>query len=728
MTTPEEFPVTFKPRSVTDSIDGDNSQAGACSAISNLLFDPSTPGVLLCRPAVQQLNSFTGFSNPTIVSAGFQLNGIIYGLVATDRFPGKDEPFAFDISSGTFLSITGVTTDNCPNTLPSSGQWVPPDAEALGPRIVFTHPGFVFGAGNAFGYFDTSSFSTVLLGNTVNGGDTITGDMFIGGIGPGYTITGAGIPANTTVKNLSNVNLTAVGVTNSNTSITGVNPTTGIAAGQRVSGAGIPVGAVVTNITGSTVTISLAATASASGVQLFFTGTTITVSNPMTITANGVTLTVTGGTTTNPLWATGNITENPLVALPTTVSSFNNRFYFGVENALVWTDTLSLNATSSDQVLFIGDSTPITAMSPSQLSTTTQAMIQALIIFKSTYITQLTGDSATSNLALNAISETSVGTDSPRSVAITPEGILFRAVDGVRLIQLSGVLTDPDPDLAIPFIYALYPSRISAAFNNNTYRICLQNGSATAPGAPVQEYWKDIKRGGWTGPHTFPQNLAIAYGSTFILFSNVFSPSIWQSDVIVNNSDTFQEVGSQFFVAEDGVTPYVAEDGSTQFITEDTGTQINYVAEDGTTQYVTEDGLQNYIAEGIQGFPMEFLYQTVSMTDFNNVYANTCLNTTLDMAVPSNGVSYIFTAYNEIIATLATAIITAPPAQAIWGAFLWAYALWGSIAFGLQPQTIPWPIPLVFNRMALSVAGRSSSGLKLGSWHIVYKKLKYLLH
>lgn len=658
MATSGEFDTRFRPRSTSDSIDGDNSQVGACTSITNLIFDPSTPAVLVCRPAVQQLNPFTGFNNPGVVSAGIQLSGIVYGLVASSRFPGHDEPFAFDISSGDFLTISGVTASNVPISQPTAGDWVPPEVAALNTFILFTHVGFNFPAGQAFGGFDISGFTNTQTA-AVNSGNPVISGITTTGINPGYRIT----------------------------------DTSGY----------IPVGTTVINKTASSITLS---------------------ANP-TGTNGSDSITITGGTTSTPLWFAGNLAINPLPTQPTTIGTFSNRFYFGTQNVLAWSDTLALTATAANQAVFIGDHTFITAISPMSLSTTTQANIDGLMVFKQNYLVQVTGDAALETLRVNLVSD-EVGTAAPRSLGLCPDGLRFMSVDGIRLIQLSGVMTLPDPDLALPFIYSLYPSRVSAAFNNNTYRICTQNGSPAATGTPIEEYWFDLKRAGWTGPHTFEQDLALPYKSTFIIFSNTFSPSIWQSDVVQNNADEFVEVGTTNYVAEDGVTLYVAEDGTTEYTTDTTGVFVDYVAEDGATPYVTEDGLQNYIVEGINGTPMEFLLETVPMTDFDNIYANELVNSTLDMAIPSNGVTYIFTALNEVFASICTATITAPAAAAIWGQFIWGLATWGAIAFGLQPQTVPWSIPVVFNRLSLSISGTSSAGLKLGSFHMTSKRLKYL--
>lgn len=661
MATTGEFPTRFRPRSTSDSVDGDNSQTGACTAITNLIFDPATPGVVVCRPGVQQLDPFTGFNAPSVVSGGIQLDGVVYGLVASSRFPGFDEPFAYNIASDVFLTVSGVTANNVPVSQPTAGDWIPPTFVSLSKLIVVTHDGFNFAAGNAFGGFDVSSFTSTRTVSVTSGNPVISGLANTDGYEVGYVVTDtlAFIPAGTTIINK--------------------------------------------------------------------TPTSITLSQNPTGTNGSDVITVSGGTAAAPLWFAGNLAINPLPSKPRTVGTFTNRFYFGIVNALAWSDTLALTATAANQAIFIGDITPITAISPMSLATTSTAILEGLMIFKENYLVQLTGDSALETLATNLVSD-EIGTASPRSLGLCPDGLRFRAVDGIRLVQLTGTLSDPDPDVALPFIYSIYPSRISASFNNNTYRICTQNGSPAVIGAPIEEYWYDLKRKGWTGPHTFEQDLALPYKSTFIIFSNTFAPSIWKSDVVQNTGDIYTEVGTVDYVAEDGITLYVAEDGSSDYTTSNTGVQVYYVAEDGVTPYVTEDGIQNYITENVVGNPMEFLLETVPMTDFSNVYANELVNSTIDMAIPSNGVTYVFTALNEVFATICAATYTAPAAAAIWGQFIWKLAIWGAIAFGLQPKTIAWPIPIVFNRLSLSVSGTSSSGLKLGSFNMVSKRLNYLLH
>ena len=83
------------------------------------------------------------------------------------------------------------------------------------------------------------------------------------------------VPANTTTSNVlpytfSNPVATSTGTLNSTETVAITGSTTGIAIGQLVVGSGIPANTVVTGFSGSTVTLSNPATATATGVTLTF--------------------------------------------------------------------------------------------------------------------------------------------------------------------------------------------------------------------------------------------------------------------------------------------------------------------------------------------------------------------------------------------------------------------------------------------------------------------------
>lgn len=672
MPAPRENPIRFVPRTVSDTVDGDNSPEGACLSLANLLWAPDTPGVLLCRPANLELTNFPALTTPGIISVAYQLNGVIYGMIASGSPAGKDRPFAYNISTGMFIAISGIISANCPTTPASTGDWNPPTMDMVGSRLIVTHPGFNFADGFAFGYFDLSGFSDATTGNIASGSNIITGNPNIAGLAPGYTVSGTGIPAGAYVINYSAFTLATTADTNSSTSLTNVANTTGLADGQTVTGLGIPTGTTIASISGTTVTLSQAATATATGISITFDGATITISANAVASTNNLAITIAGGTTAAPLWAAGNTTGVlQLASLPQAVRQFNNRAYFAANQFLVFTDTLSLNISNAEgvQVLTIGDTSPITALCGLPVFTTSGGVLQALIAFKQYACSQVTGDAATGDLAVNEVSGT-VGTAAGRSVATTPAGIYFMASDGVRSINLEAQVSEPDTDLALPFIYALHPSRAAASFNSDIYRICVQNGNVL--GTPFQEYYYSEKYKAWTGPQSFRVDMSVAYEGDFVVFNTVLPATLWQSYSVQNRG--------------------------------------------GAGNLFIENGAQ-----------LTWNLQTCPMTDTNNMYTNAAVRSTLEIGLPATGDTYTFQGLDESNSVLAQATLTAPTGEAIWDSFDWGDGtLWGASLLGLAPLLIPWTQPLIFNKLSFQGSGNSALGLKIGALYTGYEKLGYL--
>jgi hypothetical protein len=338
-----------------------------------------------------------------------------------------------------------------------------------------------------------------------------------------------------------------------------------------------------------------------------------------------------------------------------------------VKNTLGFTDPLNATPTITDATHFItvGDSEPITATAPQPLVTTVQGILQALAVFKGSLTAQITGDIGTGTLTLNIISST-VGTYAPRSVAPIDTGLMFAANDGIRTLSQSGSLGDPNEDLRNPFIFALVPSRMSAAYNNNIYRISVQNGHAN--GNPVQEYWYDFRNKGWTGPHTFVQSMASPYLGTFICFSNTIAPALFTSDVVQSGASTFVE----------------------------------------------------------NGVPMSFVEQTAPLADDGGPYECSAILSVIDMHLPHIAQSYTFVASDVDNGVLSTATIASSPTGAIWDGFTWGVGIWTALSYGLERYNIPWQQPLVFSRLVWQITGYSNLGFKVGKLTIPYQPLKYV--
>ena len=85
---------TFQPLGVTDAVDGTNAPRGAMRLLTNLIPDPKTNHVFICRPAAEVVIDFVagGFNAPGFQSGELVIGDLVYGTIATTLNAGKDEP------------------------------------------------------------------------------------------------------------------------------------------------------------------------------------------------------------------------------------------------------------------------------------------------------------------------------------------------------------------------------------------------------------------------------------------------------------------------------------------------------------------------------------------------------------------------------------------------------------------------------------------------------------
>jgi len=57
-------------------------------------------------------------------------------MIPSSRNAGHDEPFAYDIPTNTFITISGVTGANTPVSPATAGAWSPPTMELVGTKII----------------------------------------------------------------------------------------------------------------------------------------------------------------------------------------------------------------------------------------------------------------------------------------------------------------------------------------------------------------------------------------------------------------------------------------------------------------------------------------------------------------------------------------------------------------------------------------------------------------
>lgn len=691
-----EKPTTVRPKGLSDAIDGSNAFAGAMSLLVNLVPASSTSGLFVPRSASIGVTDFTGFTTPAGITALLTIGTRAYGMISSGAFSGKDQPFCYDLQTDAFVAISGQSAANLPATQSTAGDWQPPHMEAVGKYIIVTHPGFSGGAGPYFGWIDLTGFSlSSLKGNTTIGSNvirSINGDgasnPILDGVQPGQTITGTGIPANTTVVSVTNgtVDIPTTGDTHTTDTIDNMPPADVTAAevGEYVDGPGILSGSyIIAKPTGTSIQLNQPTTATASGVAVVITGGgTITISNNATATNTLVVLAIASGTAAAPHWAAGNTNVNPLTAVPKWVSQFNGRAWYAVGNAEVYSDSLlPLNVTNADQALTLGDTTDVTCSAGLPLNNiTTGGIIQALIVFKGDAIMyQITGDQATSNLSTNALN-VSVGTLAPNTIASTPLGLAFVAPDGLRVIDFGAHVSDPlganGAGVAVPFINAVNPSRMCAAFNQNVLRISCQNG--VAADQPFQEYWLDFNLKVWTGPHSFP--------------ATVIQP--YQAATGANN-------GHGFILAAIGIDAKLWDSGVNPVLTD------SYV-ENGTA--------------------LTWAYQTVLLPDNQQMSQNRMGQSAIGMALPGGQVvSFTFT--NEIGTVLNQVTVTAPGSvPTVWGSFTWGAAPWGQMTGYFREYDIQWDAPIIFKQGILLAVGQSQQGMAIGNLYLKYQPLGYLLN
>jgi hypothetical protein len=534
------YPMQFTPKGLCDAFDSTEAFKGACQSLSNLVFDQANPEVVVSRPGVgAPLTSFAGFATPTFVSVQIVLGTMVYGMVSTARTAGHDEPFAYNILTNTFVTISGVTSSNVPASPATGGAWTPPTMAVVSTYILVTHPGFSGAGANIFGAINIATPSA-------------------------------------------------------------------------------------------------------------------------------------------PVWTAQDLLTNPMGVVPTSVANFNNRAYFSYGtfgNHLALSDPLTpLTRTNASQDLTIGDTTPITAQSGLPVETTSSGVVGALVVFKGESIWQITGDPATTAnpLSLNYIS-LNTGCSAPRSIALGPFGIFFAGVDAPYVLNFIGMLaalsSNPGQggpaDVQVPFQNAVVPSRISGSFSGNIYRVCVPTSIQGVQ--QTNDYWFDIRRKRWTGPHTFNYDCASYFGNNFI----------------VSGAGT----------------------GAALFMSQSIPTQASVYNDNGAA--------------------LTSVMQSSSFPKTGHMAQLQVIESTLELSSSGGAVNYNVTALDEQNSTINSVGINSPAAGSLWGSFLWGAANWASSVRIPHVYNVPWTVPLNFQKMALEVTASSAEQLSIGTFFARYQDTGY---
>lgn len=478
-------PKRFTPRGLCDAYDSTDAFLGACKSLQNLIFDQANPEIVVARPGIgAPLTTFASFTTPTYVSVFITVGSMVYGMVSTGRNAGYDEPFAFNTFGDSFTTISNVLSSNVPISPSTTGDWVPPTMAMIGTKIIVTHPGFNGSAtSGSFTGNATSSTSLVITGAS-------------GTIQIGMNLAGAGVAAGTYITGF----------------------VSGVYGGN------------------GTYTVNQA----------------ITVSGAMTSAGGNFFGVIDLAVPTSPVWYSANTAIYGLTSVPVAVANFNNRAYYACGNTSFFSDVLApLGRTSAFNSITHGDTTPITAYCGLPVATTSSGIVQALTVFKAFQIWQITGDIATGfpvPLQNNYLS-LSLGSNSPRSVVQTPIGVIFVAVDGPYFVDPFGVVRpltkeekSQEQDLQIPFQNVRFPTRTAAGFIGSIYRAAVYT---TLNGSPVEyEYWFDMNRRRWTGPHTFAFDCMGPVANYFIVSDESTGAALFESPVLPSTSSVYNDNGT----------------------------------------------------------------------------------------------------------------------------------------------------------------------------------------
>lgn len=159
---PQSSVLLWRPHGVGDGVVADEAFRGSMQLLQNLIPNPTTFNNWICRPAAVKIGDMQaaggGSTFPGVgeISVALIVGSFMYGLVRSTLNPGFDQPFCFNLSTNTFVTVTGITGSNVPAQLPSTGAWTPPVMDVIGSKIIVTHPGFA-STSSFFGIFNIST-------------------------------------------------------------------------------------------------------------------------------------------------------------------------------------------------------------------------------------------------------------------------------------------------------------------------------------------------------------------------------------------------------------------------------------------------------------------------------------------------------------------------------------------------------------------------------------------
>ena len=374
-----------------------------------------------------------------------------------------------------------------------------------------------------------------------------------------------------------------------------------------------------------------------------------------------------------PVWTAKNTDTNALPSVPTGVTNFNNRAWYICKNNAYYSDVLVADKmTNAGQALTVGDLTNIIAFSGLPIQTSSGGVVSGLMVFKQFQIWQIIGDAAiTGSLSINFLS-LNVGCLSPRTITQTPVGTIFAGMDGPYLISPLGAVipltkdsSKLTPDLQAPFQNIRNPSRACGSFSGSIYRVCLEtirDGNNT-----VDDYWFDVTRRRWSGPHTFAYDCVSQVGNYFLLSSRTAGAKLFKSQYMFDTSSVYTDNGSQ----------------------------------------------------------IRCILESSSFPKTQNINMKQVVESTVELSSVAQALTFEIDALDYTYSTLDTVSITVNSSTFLWGAGIWGEGIWGASINFPKTYTIPWSIPIVFKKFGIRITVSSASSVSIGTLFAKYKDAGY---
>jgi hypothetical protein len=241
------------------------------------------------------------------------------------------------------------------------------------------------------------------------------------------------------------------------------------------------------------------------------------------------------------------------------------------------------------------------------------------------------------------------------------------------MIDFNGGVSQPIGEagsgVTSPFINVFDPTRMVAGANGDVIRISLQD--ARTLDNSWQEWWYDLARKVWSGPHSLETSNLGPYGDTFITSAADVPAMLYKSPCFPSGLSDFEE---------DGVT-------------------------------------------------LVCRARTALLPDTEMMSQNAVNEATLGMTLPSD-MPMLVEALDEEGALLGQVVIDGNFTMPLWGGGggnIWGAGLWYAVRNHFSQFALPWPTELNFKQLSLRMTTTARFGHVLGDLRMRYQRLGYLI-